>query len=77
MLKEAQRLAPVVLLMTPLFWTENMDQINDPASAYYGNGWNKHMARWEVGDFAPAQGWTRINHVFHKAHYYFGEWRAS
>lgn len=63
-----------ILLLTPLWWTENHDNTDDPKSPYYQNHYNIHKCLWVVDDFI---GWKRIIINTTYNNYFFGEWKKD
>jgi len=75
LLEELKRIArKSVLILTPLWWTENEEAGNDPKSAYYQNHYNKHKSLWTVEDFS---GWNRILGSTDWKEYFVGEFKCN
>jgi len=48
-----------VILLTPNFWTDNMENVNNPDLWCYHNEFDKHKSEWKAEDFT---GWEVIAH---------------
>lgn len=56
-----------IIVYTPLFWTDNALNVNNPDLWCYGNEFDYHKSLWEDKDF---DGWQRIPYN----DYYLGIW---
>ena len=56
-----------IILLTPLFWTDNAVNVNNPSLWCYGNDFDYHKSLWSAEDFV---GWERISF----SDYFFGIW---
>lgn len=75
LLVELQRVAKKnILLLTPLFWTENTQNVDDPESPYYQNEYDLHRSKWTLDDFKD---WTRLTDKKYYADYFFGVWEKK
>lgn len=54
-LEQCFRVAKKVILFTPLYWTDNHDNTNDPDCWAYGNKFNIHKSLWTLDDFKDWQ----------------------
>lgn len=73
-LEEAKRVCNNrICLLTPLWWTDNEENVNDPTLWCYGNEFDKHKSLWTLEDFA---GWTRVELPSLK-NYFFGYWQRE
>jgi hypothetical protein len=71
LLQQAKEKATVVVVLTPLWWSENTELLNDPKSPYYRNVYNIHQSLWTCEDFLDFE---RIQTL--SLRYYHGIWRA-
>jgi hypothetical protein len=72
LLKELKRITRrSIILLTPLWWTDNHENIIDPQSPYYQNPYNTHKSLWVIEDL---EGWNRIQIKNTYDNYFFGEW---
>lgn len=46
-----------IFLYTPLFWDDNLKNVNNKKCWAYGNKYNKHKSLWAIEDF---KGWTTL-----------------
>jgi SAM-dependent methyltransferase len=70
-LRQAKRIAALkILLVTPLIWNDNAENVEDPCNDHYGNDFDYHRSLWAVEDF---EGWKRYQ-IGH-AERFFGIWR--
>jgi len=70
LLKEVKRIAKrTVLLLTPLWWTENVECMMDKNSPYYENPYERHKSLWAKEDF---KGWTEVTDLNFIRNYYIG-----
>jgi len=46
-----------ILLLTPLWWTDNSDNVNDPTLWCYTNVYDLHKSLWLLDDFVE---WSRV-----------------
>jgi glycosyltransferase involved in cell wall biosynthesis len=62
-----------IILLTPLFWTNNHENVNNPKMWSYGNLYDGHLSLWTVEDFNNL-GFRRISLrvPYDNARYYFG-----
>ena len=73
-IKECQRICKNrICLLTPLWWTSNEDNVNDPNLWCYGNEFDKHKSLWTLEDFSD---WTRVELPTLK-NYFFGYWQNT
>ena len=71
-LKEAKRICKKsVIVLTPLWWTDNLDNMNDENSSYFGNPFEAHQSLWSVEDF---QGFKPLTELRLIRNYFFGVW---
>lgn len=47
-----------IFLFTPLFWTDNAKNVEDPNCWAYGNQYDYHKSLWSVGE--DFQGWATL-----------------
>jgi len=50
-LDQAKRLAPTVMVLTPLRWDDNSKSFNDESGNYYRNKYVLHRSLWSADDF--------------------------
>jgi hypothetical protein len=61
-----------IILLTPLWWTDNSVNVNDPDMWCYGNIFDYHKSLWTLEDFA---GWNRFtNNPNVSDKYFVGAW---
>jgi len=46
-----------IVLLTPLWWQDNAENVNNPALWCYGNEYDYHKSLWTLEDF---EGWERF-----------------
>ena len=63
-----------IIVFTPLFWTDNHKNIEDPNSLYYQNTFNEHKSLWTREDF---KNWKEIRNIKLSQNMYFGLWRKK
>lgn len=69
-LEEAKRIAnKAVFVLTPLWWTENIEEMMDESSSYYQNPYERHQSLWKKEDF---NGWKEITELSFIGNYYVG-----
>lgn len=57
-LQEAKRVCKNrICLLTPLWWTDNKENVTNINLWCYGNSFDEHKSLWTLEDFA---GWTRV-----------------
>lgn len=56
-----------IILLTPLWWSDNSENVNNPALWCYKNQFDYHKSLWTVEDFSS---WTSIP----CGQYYLGIW---
>lgn len=62
----------MIILLTPLWWTDNSVNVNDKDMWYYGNEYDYHKSLWTLEDF---EGWTRFtNNPDVSDTYFVGAW---
>lgn len=72
LLDEIKRVAKKrIIISTPLYWTPNDEETNNPQSEYYGNKYNLHRSLWNLMDFEE---YTRVYNVQIKDNQFFGYW---
>jgi len=72
LLKEAKRIAKkTILLLTPLWWTDNVECMMNKDSSYYENPYERHKSLWAVEDF---KGWKEVKDMSFIRNYYVGRW---
>lgn len=77
-LKEVQRVCKgKLMLLTPLFWSENKTSAEDTGSVYYKNHFNYHKSLWEEDDFNKDEGWEKIIGILPPTRYYVGIWKRK
>lgn len=60
-LNEAIRVAKKrVIILTPLFWNDNSEHVNNPRSWAYKNPYNYHLSLWTIKDFSKSWNTKRI-----------------
>lgn len=59
-----------IIVYTPLFWTDNAKNVNNPDLWCFGNEFDYHKSLWEDTDF---RGWQKIPYN----DYYLGIWNKS
>jgi MoaA/NifB/PqqE/SkfB family radical SAM enzyme len=75
LLKEAMRLTKkYILLLTPLWWTDNADNMMLEDSPYYGNPYERHQSLWKREDF---EGWKEVQELSFIGNYFIGLWEKS
>ncbi len=63
-----------IILMTPLWWTENKENTENPNLWCYKNPFNYHKSLWSVDEFISV-GFTRVNTIGTELENYFlGIW---
>jgi SAM-dependent methyltransferase len=73
LLKEAQRITNTnIFVLTPLWWTENLECIKNSESPYYENPYERHKSLWNEADFTKE--WARITMIQSLTNYFFGKW---
>jgi hypothetical protein len=61
-----------IILLTPLWWTDNSVNVNDPDMWCYGNIYDFHKSLWTLEDFV---GWNRFtNNPNVSDEYFVGAW---
>lgn len=74
-LREAKRVTrKYIIVFTPLWWDPNVQQLNNPASPYYGNEHDKHLSLWTPEDFVE---FDRIVSISAFENYYLGVWNKN
>jgi len=74
LLQDLKRIARKnILLLTPLFWTDNTQNVQNSDSPYYQNLYDLHKSRWTLDDFKD---WTRITDKLYYKDYFLGVWEA-
>lgn len=58
-----------IILLTPLWWQDNSENVNNPSLWCYGNKFDYHKSLWTIEDF---KGWTRNEGVSYLKDYFFG-----
>lgn len=61
-----------ILMVTPLIWNDNSENVNDPTSNHFGNEYDFHKSLWTLEDF-PMPEWKR-EHMWKNGRY-TGQWR--
>jgi len=61
-----------ILLLTPLWWSDNSENVNKKDTWYYGNTYDYHKSLWTLDDFID---WERIFDVYKHEDYFIGIWR--
>ena len=56
-LQDAKRVGKKIILFTPLWWTDNSDNVKNPSLWCFNNPYDYHKSLWTVSDF---EGWQRI-----------------
>jgi SAM-dependent methyltransferase len=75
LLREAKRITKgTILLLTPLWWTDNLDCMSDKDSPYYENPYERHKSLWAKEDF---KGWTEVTELGFIRNYYIGVWEKQ
>lgn len=59
----------VIILLTPLWWTDNSVNVNNSDLWCYGNKYDYHKSLWELSDFTE---WNRINGLIGLDNYFVG-----
>jgi hypothetical protein len=59
-----------IILLTPLFWTDNAINVNNPDLWCFGNNYDYHKSLWEEKDFT---GWQRVPFEG----YFLGSWNKG
>ena len=73
LLKELKRITRrSILILTPLWWTSNHENVCNPESPYFKNPYNTHKCLWTSEDFVD---WKRLKGLKEFDKYFFGEWR--
>lgn len=68
LIEECKKIAKKkIILLTPLFWTDNAVNVNNPNLWCFGNEFDYHKSLWDVNDFI---GWQRIPFEG----YFYGIW---
>lgn len=60
-----------IVVLTPLFWTENTESYNNPNSPYYQNPFDLHKSLWTLEDFPD---WKPLYKPTTLENYFFGVW---
>lgn len=60
-----------VILLTPLWWTDNSENVNNTKLWCYGNIYDHHKSLWGISDF---DGWRRIQGLVGLNNYFVGVW---
>jgi len=72
LLKDLKRIARKnILLLTPLYWTDNTQNVDNPESPYYQNPYDLHRSQWTVDDFSD---FKRITDKKYYKDFFFGVW---
>ena len=72
-LEQAKRVTKrVVIILTPLWWQDNAENVNNPELWCYNNEYDYHKSLWKVDDFT---GWERINGLKGLANYFVGVYK--
>lgn len=72
LLQELKRITKrYIVILTPLFWTENQESVNDPNSPYHKNPYNSHRSLWSAEDFPD---WKQLYKHPTIENYFFGVW---
>lgn len=75
-LKEAQRVCRgEIILVTPIFWTDNLHNVNNPNLWCFGNEYDAHKSLWMPEDFEELPGWERVLGSHDDTKYYLGVWK--
>jgi len=75
LLKEAKRVVKkTILLLTPLWWTDNVECMMDKDSSYYENPYERHKSLWAKSDF---KGWKEVSEMSFIRDYYVGLWQKE
>jgi len=75
LLVELQRVAKKnIILLTPLFWTPNTENVENPDSPYYKNEYDLHRSQWTLEDFKD---WTRLTDKKYYKDYFLGVWEKN
>lgn len=75
LLEEIKRItSQKIILLTPLWWSENTDNIVNPLSPYFGNENERHLSLWKKEDFKD---WEEITVVSFIGNYFLGKWTKS
>lgn len=75
-IEEAQRVCGgEIILVTPIFWTDNLHNVNNPNLWCYGNHFDEHKSLWLPEDFEALPGWERILGSHDDTKYYLGVWK--
>jgi len=73
LLEEAKRLCKkAVIVITPLWWTDNIENMMDEGSPYYQNPYERHQSLWERKDF---KGFEEIDELSFIGNYFVGVWK--
>jgi len=74
LLKDLKRIAQKnIILLTPLFWTSNEDNVNNPDSPYYKNEYDLHKSLWTLEDFKD---WKILTNKAYYKDFFFGIWEV-
>lgn len=75
LLEELKRVCKeYVIIYTPLWWTDNHENVIDPKSPYYKNSYNAHQSLWKLEDFSEPE-WKRVIKLGYLNNYYYGYWQ--
>lgn len=73
-LEQAKRIVrKKIILTTPLWWTDNADNVESPDLWCYGNIYDYHKSFWRLRDFS---GWNRILGIHKLDDHYLGIYKA-
>ena len=61
-----------IILLTPLWWSDNINLVNDPTLWCYGNEYDKHKSLWSVDDFNKLGKWGRVMNASDLDNYFLG-----
>jgi SAM-dependent methyltransferase len=69
-LEQAKQIArKSIILLTPLWWTTNKRNVNNPKLWSYHNNYDYHKSLWAVEDFV---GWDRVSGIKGLQRYFVG-----
>ena len=51
LLEYLKRICKIIILLTPLWWQDNLDNVTDSSTMYFNNSYNLHKSLWSSEDF--------------------------
>ena len=70
LIKQAKDIASKgIILLTPLWWTDNSQNVNNPDLWCYGNKYDYHKSLWTLEDFSD---WKRVEGIPNLDNYFVG-----